>query len=240
MKTMLISASTLFSLFSLSGCAPVAFMGGATTVATSASEERGVKGVFSDTQIKAHLQAKWMDKRPELVMATNVVVRQGRVLITGELETTEQQIDAVRYAWQVPGVKEVVDETTVGKTSSFQQYARDSWITTQLKTKILNDNDIRSLNYNAHTENGTVFLMGIAQNQQELDKVINYARHIGGVRKVTSYVTLKSQAPTMPQGKAFSQDQASLEEFPVIEAPSPDEALKPQTLDEPNTGSSFQ
>lgn len=224
MKTILVSASTVISLLMLSGCAPVAFMGGATTVATSASEERGMKGVLSDTQIKARLQAKWMDKRPELVMATNVVVRQGRVLITGELETTEQQIDAIRYAWQIPGVKEVVDETTVGKTSSFQQYARDTWITTQLKTKILNDNDIRSLNYNVHTENGTVFLMGIAQNQQELDKVTEYASHIGGVRKVTSYVTLKSQAP----GENFSPIDTS------------EEALRPQTLDEPNTGSSFQ
>ena len=126
----------------------------------------------------------------------------------------------------------------MGKTSSFQQYARDSWITTQLKTKILNDNDIRSLNYNVHTENGTVFLIGIAQNQQELDKVTHYARHIGGVRKVTSYVTLKSQAPVRSQVNAHPQDQATLEEFPVIEAP--DETLKPQTLDEPNTGSSFQ
>ena len=65
MKTMFVSASTIMGLFMLPGCAPVAFMGGATTVATSASEERGVKGVFSDAQIKAHLQAKWMDKRPD-------------------------------------------------------------------------------------------------------------------------------------------------------------------------------
>ncbi|MBN9412589.1 MAG: BON domain-containing protein [Candidatus Paracaedimonas acanthamoebae] len=239
MKTMLVSASTLMGLFMLSGCAPVAFMGGATSVTTSASEERGVKGVFSDAKIKAHLQSKWMDKRPELVMATNVVVRQGRVLITGELETTEQQIDAVRYAWQVPGVKEVVDETTVGKTSSFQQYARDTWISTQLKTKILKDDDIRSLNYNLHTENGTVYLMGIAQNQQELDKVTNYARHIGGVRKVTSYVTIKSQTSGEIQEKTpHSQGQVTLEDFPSVEASG--ESLTPQTLDEPNTGSSFQ
>jgi len=160
MQNRFVSASALIGLM-LSGCAPVAFMGGATTVATSASEERGVKGVWSDAEIKTRLQAKWMDKRPELIIATNVIVRQGRVLITGELDTTEQQIDAVRYAWQVPGVKEVVDETTVGKTASFQQYARDTWITTQMKTKILNDNDIRSLNYNVHTENGTIYLMGV-------------------------------------------------------------------------------
>ncbi len=239
MQNRFVSASVIIGLM-LSGCAPVAFMGGATTVATSASEERGVKGVWSDAEIKTRLQAKWMDKRPELVMATNVVVRQGRVLITGELETTEQQIDAVRYAWQIPGVKEVVDETTVGKTASFQQYARDTWITTQMKTKILNDNDIRSLNYNVHTENGTIYLMGIAQNQQELDKVINYARHIGGVRKVTSYVTLKSQVPSMSQKNLTPEEKKTLEEFPVIEAPSSDEPLRPQTLDEPNTGSSFQ
>ncbi len=238
MKTIRASRLTVIALLMLSGCAPVAFMGGATTVATSSSEERGMKGVLSDAQIKARLQATWMDKRPELVMATNVVVRQGRVLITGELETTEQQIEAIRYAWQVPGVKQVVDETTVGKTSSFQQYARDTWITTQLKTKILNDNDIRSLNYNVHTENGTVFLMGIAQHQQELDKVTAYASHIGGVRKVTSYVTLKSEGPGPISAEIPVDSDLSGENFAPIEGT--EETLKPQTLDEPNTGSSFQ
>lgn len=228
MKGLLITVSISSTLL-MSGCAPVAFMGGATTVATSASEERGMKGVFSDTKIKAQIQALWMDKRPELIMATTLVVRQGRVLITGELDSTEHQIDAVRYAWQVPGVKEVVDETTVGRTSSFQQYARDSWITTQLKTKLLNDNAIRSLNYNIHTENGVIYLMGIAQNQQELDTVIDYARHVGGARKVTSYVTLKSS----PSKQGSSHPQA-------IEPYHEPSEVKAQPLDEPNTGSSFQ
>jgi len=57
---------------------------------------------------------------------------------------------------------------------------------------------------------------------------------------VTSYVTLKSQTPQISQKNLIPEEQKTLEEFPVIEAPSSDEPLRPQTLDEPNTGSSFQ
>lgn len=215
--------STFGVLMVLSGCAPVAFMGAATSVATSAGEERGLGGVLSDAEIKTKIQMQWFDHKPELVNDIDIVVRQGRVLLTGAVDKPESQIEAVRLVWKVTGVREVIDETTAGhEGGGFTQYAKDSWISTQLKSKLLVDDDIRSLNYNIQTMGGIVYLMGIAQSKQELDKVVGYARHISGVKKVTSYVDIKPQGniPTQKPAASPSRPEAYGATQGEITAPS--------------------
>ncbi len=194
-----LSAATLI----LSGCAPVVFMGGATAVVTAASEERSIGGVLSDTEIKARIQYLLVNHSPDAFNSVNVVVRQGRVLLTGLVNKKQDQIDAVRFAWQAKGVKEVIDEITTKGEGGFKNYAKDSWITTQLKSKLLAENNVRSLNYDVHTVGGVVYIMGIAQSQDELNLVVSIARRIAGVQHVKSFVTLKDNAPaplpTKPQ-----------------------------------------
>jgi len=258
----IMSISALGSLIALSGCAPVLFMGGATTVATSASEERGFQGAFSDTEIKTKIQFQWHQHKPELVNKIDVVVHQGRVLLTGIVDKPQSQIEAIRLAWKVHGIKEIIDETTIGEGESFTDYVKDSWISTQLKSGLLGDDDIRSLNYNIQTIGGIIYLMGIAQSKQELDKVIDHARHINGVKRVTSYVTIKSQKNMAPQqtpasdptgnqppqngNNTFPSSDSPVEQIPLTdqpirtEAPAANDMIESQPLDAPNTGSSFQ
>jgi osmotically-inducible protein OsmY len=70
-------------------------------------------------------------------------------------------------------------------------FAKDTWITTQLRTKILTDTEIFDINYTVETVNGVVYLLGIAKTQEELDRVTDHARNINGVVKVVSHVRLK-------------------------------------------------
>ena len=72
--------------------------------------------------------------------------------------------------------------------------ARDMWITTRLTWKITFDKNVHAINYVVETVNGTVYLIGIAQNQPELDRVIAYARGLTYVKKVISHVRLKAEA----------------------------------------------
>lgn len=92
----------------------------------------------------------------------NLSVDQGRVLITGRATDTQMRLDAVQLAWKVPGVTEVLNEITVDTQSGITDSARDSWITAQLRTKLLLDADIHSPNYNIDTVNGVVYLLGVA------------------------------------------------------------------------------
>lgn len=177
----------------LSGCvaAPIAIFGAATTVGTSAVEERGVGGVLSDTSISTQIKALWLAQDGDIYQNIELQVREGRVLLSGTVDNVKQQVEAVRLAWKVNGVKEVIDETIIGQGGGFTGYASDSWISTKLKTKMLFDSNIQSINYNLKTVGGTVYLMGIAQNQEELDTVINLTKSISGVKKIVNYVRLK-------------------------------------------------
>ncbi|MEK9645333.1 MAG: BON domain-containing protein, partial [Alphaproteobacteria bacterium] len=76
--------------------------------------------------------------------------------------------------------------------------ARDTIISTELKTKLLFDSKVSSINYSIETVDGVVYLIGIAQNREELNRVTNYARNLGYVKKVVSYVTIKKPEPLKP------------------------------------------
>ncbi len=113
------------------------------------------------------------------------------MLLKGAVERPGPRVKAVRLTWQADGVREVINEIQVTDEGGLVNYARDTWISTQLKSKILFDADILSINYNVETVNGTVYLIGIAQSDQELGKVTGHARTIPNVRRVVSHVVLK-------------------------------------------------
>ena len=260
LKSLALLSSTALGSLVLSGCEPVLFVGTGAAVTTSVAEERGIGGVFSDSSIKTRINMLYMEHSAALLKHVDIVVRQGRVLLTGVVPTPQVQIDAVRLAWKVDGVQEVIDETTVGEGGGFGGYSSDSWITTQLKSKLLFDGDISSINYNIQTIKGTVYLMGVAQDQKELDKVIDIARRTSRVKNVVSYVRIKPQYLTAPysssqptQGDMMSQGGQSQQPStirqpstpsPMTNAPSApmgsSGGIEMQSLDAPNTGSSFQ
>lgn len=259
-------SSTMGYLMLSTGCAPVAYMGAATGMTTCASEERTLKTVWTDADIKARIQVEWSHYKSDLGHQLDIVVHQGQVLLTGVVDKPQTQIEAVRLVWKVPGVKQIIDETTVGEESNFGEFAQDSWISTQLKSSILVDDKIRSLNYNVQTVSGVIYLMGIAQNKKELDQVTHYARHIDGVKKVVSHVVIKGQEKSASQmmGSKLSTSQinrpyphqrlrtgssqhskipSSNEGIVEIDHQTPiiqDDPVKVQSLEAPNTGSFFQ
>ncbi len=114
------------------------------------------------------------------------------MLVTGLVRSEEQRADAVRLAWRATGVKEVINEIAVVASGRTKDYARDTWITAQLKTKFLFDKAVTAINYSVDTVNYTVYLFGIAQDKAELERVINHARNVNFVRRVVNHVLLKS------------------------------------------------
>lgn len=198
----ILSLVSCLSFLALEGCVP-AIIGGGTAVTTSAAEERGLGGVISDTEIKARIISLYSESDYALNDQVTMVVRQGNVLLTGTVESPKAHMEAVRLAWAARGTREVHDELKTGQESEgFGTMAKDSWISTQLKTKILFDEKIHSINYSLHTIEGVVYLMGIAKTQEELQHLIQVAKGISGVQKVVSYVRIAPKthvkAPPVP------------------------------------------
>lgn len=180
----------LFAALTLSGCAGTVIGAGATA-GTAAMEERGIAGAADDTGIRLRLNALYSGEDERLWRKIGFQVYGGRVLLTGALDSPEMQAKAVQLAWRAEGVKEVINEIEVAASGGLAGYGRDTWIAAQLKSKLLFDKQVSSINYSIDTVRGKVFLIGLAQSRQELDRVINHARSIDYVKKVVSYVKIK-------------------------------------------------
>ncbi len=178
----------------LSGCVGLAIGAGAAA-GVAAAKEGGIRKSVSDAAIKLQIADLWLKHDASLFRRLSTTVEEGRVLITGTVPTPDARVDAIRLAWQAEGVREVINEITVDKSEGISGYASDTWITGQLKSKLLLDKYVQSINYTVETVNGTVYLMGVAQDQKELDRVINHARTVGRVRNVVSYVRMRGETP---------------------------------------------
>jgi osmotically-inducible protein OsmY len=192
------AAAALWGACILPACGPETLIGVAATAGTAAMEERGFGAAVSDAAIQAELNAHFFGQSAKTWMGLSVQVSEGRVLLSGKVGQPETRLNAVRIAWQVSGVREVINEIEVTNRSVMGTLAHDTWISTKLKARITFDKDVSAINYTVVTVESVIYLMGIAQNQEELDRVVNHARDIIDVRRVVSYVRLKDD----PQRRA--------------------------------------
>jgi osmotically-inducible protein OsmY len=167
-------------------------LGGATETAVVVAQERSVGNAVDDAGILLSIKNLYAKQDyKDLFANVEVKVVEGRVLLTGNVDKPDSQIEAVNLAWQVNGVKEVMNEIQINDHSGFMNYARDVWISTQVRSRLLFGKGIRSVNYSVITVNQVVYIMGIAQDQEELNRVTNAASATSYVQRVVSYVRLK-------------------------------------------------
>lgn len=194
---MLLSKSTtalglLLAVTSLSGCVSLA-LGGAAATGVAASQERSVGTALDDVGLDAKINHVMIQSDvPGLYANINTNIHEGRVLLTGDVTRGELAADAVRLVWGVEGVREVINEIQVVPEQSFGTKANDEWINAQLDSKLLFTKGIKSVNYSTRVINGTVYLLGVAQNQSELNKVLHVARTIKSVKQVVNHAILKN------------------------------------------------
>ncbi len=177
----------------LSGCAP-AILGGGAYVAKAGTSERGLGGTFSDLDIQAGINKRWFNHDADMNKRFDLTITEGRVLITGQARDQQQKLDASRLVWETPGVKEVLNETSVEGSTTIGSYSKDLWITTKLRTYLTFDMDVAGRNYTIDTVKGVVYLMGVARTQEELSRVTTHASTIDGVERVVSYVRVMDGA----------------------------------------------
>ncbi len=175
----------------LGACAPVV-VGTGVAVGIAASQERGLKGAASDTKIRLQIDRLWLEESTSLYAKIGLQVQEGRVLLSGQVPGPEARVTAVRLAWQAEDVIEVINEIEIGDKSSLLDAARDEWIGAQLRARMVGDAAIASINYSIETVNGSVYLIGIAQSQAEVDRVVAYAKNIAYVRRVLNYMRIKT------------------------------------------------
>lgn len=183
----------MLAALALGACDPITIVaGGGAVTGVAAAQERGIKHAANDAAIKIGISDRLLKKSTDLFGKVSVTVVESRVLITGAVRSDASRDEAGQLAWLAEGVREVMNEIQVTPDGDFADIGRDYWISTRLRGEILTDRDISDINYSIETVNGVVYLIGIAQNDDEIARVTNHARTISGVRRVVSHVILKT------------------------------------------------
>jgi osmotically-inducible protein OsmY len=154
-------------------------------------EERSFNNYVADTIILAQLKNEYFTNNENIFFNVGVDVLEGRVMLTGSVEQIDERIEATKLAWGIDGVNEVINEIQISNDEDILDYADDLVMKTKINAKLLLEKNILSLNYSIEVVNGVVYLIGIAQNQKELDAVIEISKKTYGVTSVISYVRLK-------------------------------------------------
>jgi osmotically-inducible protein OsmY len=182
----------------LGGCAGALVVGGIAAAAGSgyaAGQERGVGGAVDDFTIKNDVEKALLMAEPQLQSGVATTVYEGRVLLTGRVGNQAMRATAEQAARRTPNVRGVHDELEVAQAEGMWDDAKDAWITARVRSELVLDNDVRSINYTIDTANGSVYLIGSARSQAELDRATRIARYVPGVRRVVSYVEVRGGAP---------------------------------------------
>lgn len=179
-------------LLAQAACSPIGLaVGAGASVVRASQTERGLKGSAEDLQTRAEVLHHLFQKDVNLFSAVSVSVTQGRVLLTGKVQGPKDRINATKLAWKATGVAEVINELQVTDRSSIADQAKDILINKSLQARLLVNQEIKFINYTVDTVNGTVYLFGIAQNHEELERVIAVVRQTNYVENIVNYVTIK-------------------------------------------------
>lgn len=175
----------------LSGCA-TAVLGVGTAAVAASTTEKGLTTSVNDAAIVTKIKDRFVQSNFSLVTAVDVSVNDGSVLMTGKVKTPDEKVQATRIAWEIKGVREVVNELQVSDTSSLKDLAKDLAASATLRGKLIADTDISSLNFNIDVVNGTIYLSGIAADAAEMNRVVAHAQEVRFTRKVVNYIMLST------------------------------------------------
>ena len=185
----LIAGVVLLCALALSGCAG-AVVGVGTAAVAASTTEKGFSTSVSDGVIFAKLKDRFMQVNASLLTSIDVTVNDGAVLFTGKVKKPEDKIEATKLAWEIKGVREVVNELQVIDNSSIKDLAKDLAATATLRGKMIADKDISSLNFSIDVVNGIVYLSGVASTPEEMNKVVSHAKNLRFAQQVVSYIIL--------------------------------------------------
>jgi osmotically-inducible protein OsmY len=201
LRAVIYIATILALPVALGGC-PVAIVGGlaaAGGTGYAANQERGAAGAFDDLTIKTNIQNAWLQVNPLMQRDFTITVYEGRTLLTGMSPNPELKAQAAQVASQIPGVRAIYNEIEVAPTEGAWASVKDTWISSQIRSNLVFAAQVRSVNYTVDTVNGSVYLIGSARSQAELERVTETARNVPNVKRVVSYVEVRPGAPVAMQ-----------------------------------------
>ena len=185
-KTLLL----LIFIFVLSGCVGVSSSGIFGTGVSVALDPRSVGTQIDDSIMQKNLSARIILLDKKFLFSVNSKVLDGRIFLTGKVDDPEEKLQLTKMAWETDGVRSVRNDIKVKEEFNFKQSAKDILITSQLRTALILNKEIKATNYQIDTYKKKIYLYGIAITADEKDKVLQEAKQILDVEDIIASILL--------------------------------------------------
>ncbi|WP_435116574.1 BON domain-containing protein [Candidatus Pelagibacter bacterium nBUS_49] len=174
----------------LSSCAGVSSKGIFGTGVSIAFDPRTVGTQMDDSIMQKNLAAKILVKDKKYLLSVKSKVLDGRIFLTGKVDNPEEKLLLTKLAWEIKGVRSVRNDIKIKEEFNFKSSAKDILITSQLRTAIILNKNIKATNYQIDTYKKKIYVYGIALTAEEKDLVISEAKEILDVEDVIASIIL--------------------------------------------------
>ena len=179
-----------FTSLILAGCAGVASKGIFGTGVSIAFDPRSLGTQIDDSVMQKSLAARMVLRNKKYLLAISTKVLDGRIFLTGKIEDPEEKLQITKLAWETKGVRSVRNDITIKEGFNFKQSAKDLLITSQLRTALIFNKQIKATNYQIDTYKKKIFIYGISLTAEERKEVIKEAKEILDVENVIASIIL--------------------------------------------------
>ena len=180
----------LLALFIMTNCVGTSSTGVFGTGVSIATDPRTIGTQIDDSIMQKNLSAKLINMNTNYILSVKSKVLDGRIFITGKVETIEEKLKITKLGWEIKGARSVKNDLQIKEKFNFQQSAKDLLITSQLRAALITNKKIKSANYNIDTHKKKIYVYGISQNEEERSEVINEAKQILDVDDVIASILL--------------------------------------------------
>ena len=179
----------LLGLF-FSGCAGVSSKGIFGTGVSIAFDPRSVGTQIDDSIMQKNLSARIILLDKKYLLSVKSKVLDGRIFLTGKVENPEEKLKITKLAWETIGARSVRNDIKIKDKFDFKQSAKDLLITSQLRTALIMNKNIKATNYQIDTYKKKIYIYGISLTPNEKDEVLKEAKQILDVEDVTASLIL--------------------------------------------------
>ena len=174
----------------LSGCVGVSSTGIFGTGVSVALDPRTVGTQIDDSIMQKNLTTKMILKDKKYLLSVKSKVLDGRIFLTGKVDSPEEKLQLTKLAWEIKGARSVRNDIKIKEEFNFKRSAKDILITSQLRTALIFNKNIKASNYQIDTYKKKIYVYGIAITSEEKDLVISEAKEILDVQDVIASILL--------------------------------------------------
>ncbi|MDC1281963.1 BON domain-containing protein [Pelagibacteraceae bacterium] len=174
----------------LSSCIGVSSSGIFGTGVSVALDPRTVGTQIDDSIMQKNLTAKIIIRDKKHLISVKTKVLDGRIFLTGKVDNPEEKLQLTKLSWEIKGVRSVRNDIKIKEEFNFKRSAKDILITSQLRTALIFNKNIKATNYQIDTYKKKIYIYGIALTSEEKDLVISEATEILDVENVVASILL--------------------------------------------------